>query len=237
MIEINRGGLGSCDSPVEEGPGALHPSHIRGHAAHERVANLIRGEHHEYAEVIDFLRHLLERIARGYCEADFPLLSVLLYYLDSFPRTLHHPKEDRYLFSAIRRHAPVFRPALDDLEAEHEADPDSLAGLYRLLVLAQAGAPDAMSRFAQAVEGYADFLRRHMAKEEALLDDASLELSPEVWEAIAAELQKDAESTVGAARAHEFALLHRRIVNLLPRKMRPMHESDEPQQDPRQPQG
>src|SRR5215212_5871599 len=98
------------------------------------AVDTIKHEHRALSQVLELLRHLVHDIAIEHTEADFNLLSVALYYLDEFPSRLHHPKEDRFLFAAIRRHTKDFDDVLHQLEAEHASDAGAILELYRLLV-------------------------------------------------------------------------------------------------------
>ena len=186
-----------------------------------RVAiETIRGEHRALAQVLSVLANFLRSVAAGRAEADFQLLSLALQYIGDFPCRLHHPKEDQYLFAAIRRHTHAFDNVIAALEAEHDKDASALLELHRLLVLYQAGAPLALEQFESALRGYSEGLHEHMRKEEALLDDAHLDVPDSEWQTIAQAFAANQDPLFGPERRREFDVLHNRIVNRLPRKMR-----------------
>ena len=54
------------------------------------------------AAVIHGLEFLMRRAREGGEPPSFRLLRAMLYYIRKFPETLHHPKEDAYLFSRLR---------------------------------------------------------------------------------------------------------------------------------------
>ena len=180
----------------------------------------IEQEHRALTQVVELLRHLLHDIQLGYTEPDFHLLSLALYYLEQFPGTLHHSKEDDLVFTALRRHTHEFDALLDDLAAEHRRDAEVIGHLYRLVVLYQAGAPGALIRFRDGIERYAEALREHIGREEALLSRAGEHLPEHEWHAIAEGFARSDDPLFGVGRRREFAVLHHRIMNLLPRKMR-----------------
>jgi branched-chain amino acid transport system ATP-binding protein len=186
-----------------------------------RVAiETIRAEHRALAQVLSVLASFLRSVAADRAEADFQLLSLALQYIDDFPRRLHHPKEDRYLFAAIRRHTHAFDNVIAALEAEHEKDAGALLELHRLFVLYQAGAARALEKFESALKDYSEALYEHMRKEEALLDDPHLDVPESEWQTIAQAFAANQDPLFGPERRREFDVLHNRIVNLLPRKMR-----------------
>ena len=180
----------------------------------------IKQEHRALGQVVELLRHLLRDITSGYTEPDYHLLSTALYYIDEFPGRLHHAKEDRFLFAALQRHTEKFDLLLGRLDSEHDRDRETIRDLHRLLVLYQAGAPEALAQFRAAVEDYAATLYDHMRSEEGLLAACREHFTDDEWRAIAEAFAKDKDPLVGNERRREFAVLHHRIMNLLPRKMR-----------------
>jgi hemerythrin-like domain-containing protein len=180
----------------------------------------IEREHRALLQVIDLLRRLTRDYVAGYAQPDFHLLSLALYYLDVFPGDVHHSREDEHLFPTLRRHGHDWDEALDALTSDHACDRESIAHLHRLLVLYQAGAPEALSRFREAVDCYAETLYEHMRREEALLAAAGDRLTDEEWRRISEAFAQNEDPLFGPQRRREFAALHHRIMNLLPRKLR-----------------
>ena len=110
--------------------------------------------------------------------------------------------------------------AIAQLRSEHRTDEQMVRELYRLVVIYQAGAPDALENLRTSLDVYAEMMYEHMRKEETLLEDNRVVLPDEEWRAIASAFRADEDPLFGVQRRREFALLHHRIVNLLPRKMR-----------------
>lgn len=180
----------------------------------------IKQEHRALSQVVELLRHLLRDMASGYTEPDFHLLALALYYIDEFPGRLHHAKEDEFFFAALQRHTAQFDPLLSRLDGDHERDRGAIGDMHRLLVLYHAGAPGTLDQFRAAVEDYAATLYDHMRSEEGLLAACGDHLTDDEWRAIADAFSRDKDPLFGTERRREFAVLHHRILNLLPRKMR-----------------
>jgi hemerythrin-like domain-containing protein len=180
----------------------------------------IKQEHRALSQVVELLRHLLRDIAAGYTDPDFHLLALALYYIDEFPGRVHHAKEDEYVFAALQRHTEQFDPLLSRLDSEHGRDRETILDLHRLLVLYHAGAPGALDDFRAGIEDYAATLYEHMRSEEGLFGTIGEHLTNDEWRAIAEAFGRDKDPLFGTERRREFAVLHHRIVNLLPRKMR-----------------
>lgn len=84
-----------------------------------QALDTIRREHESLAKVLTCLRHLAEALQEGSRKPDFEILYAILDYLEGFPDTYHHPKEEEFLFKALRRRRPAAAPLLDKLHEEH----------------------------------------------------------------------------------------------------------------------
>ncbi len=186
----------------------------------------IKQEHHALGMVVDMLQRLVGDITERRAQPDFALLAAALYYIDDFTERCHHPKEDEYLFKALRRRTAQLNAVLDELQAEHISGAQTIGYLQRALVHYQGGAPDGLKRFKAAVDAYAVVQRDHMRKEDGLLAQMQEYLTEEDWREIAAAFDANDDPLFGDNRREEFGKLYLRIVNLLPRKMRmPMQRS------------
>lgn len=181
---------------------------------------LIRNEHRTLRTVIEMLRELLGKVARGHAEPDFGLFSAALYYIDEFPERVHHPKEDEYLFKALRARTSEFNAILDELQAEHIQSTRTMRQLFRALVRYQAGATGGLQEFRTTIEAYAVMQGEHMRKEEELLRRAIASLTAEEWTAVTAAFEANEDPLLGDDRRGEFRTLYRRIVNKLPQKLK-----------------
>lgn len=189
---------------------------------YEVAAATIRHEHHTLGLVVEVLQRLLTDIERRHAEPDFALLAAALYYIEDFPERCHHPKEDEYLFNALRQRTAEFNATLDELQADHIRSGRMVAYMERSLVRFQAGVVDGLARFKEAVDAYAVMLRQHMHTEEIVIERAREVLSTEDWQRIAEAFGANDDPLFGANGRDEFRKLYLRIVNMLPRKMR-MH--------------
>lgn len=181
---------------------------------------IIKQEHRALEMVLEVLQRLVGDIAERRSERDFALLAAALYYIDDFPERLHHPKEDNYLFKALRRRTTQFNAVLDELQAEHIRSAQMTGYLQCAFVHYQGGAPDGLRLFRAAVEAYAGMLRDHMRKEEELLAQPEVYLTEEDWREIAAAFDANDDPLFGVNQREEFRKLYFRIVNLLPSKLR-----------------
>jgi len=182
---------------------------------HAAIA-VISQEHRSIAAVISALEYLARAIATG-GEPDYEVLTVILDYIETFPNRLHHPKEDRYLFSALRLRSEAAAHVLDDLEDEHRRGDEMTRELRYLLTRCRVGGAGARQAFVAAVERYAAFHWAHMRKEEDVVLPLALKtLTIADWTAIDAAFSVNDDPLPGVAPRQEFDALFRLIVAMAP---------------------
>ena len=189
-------------------------------SAREAAEATIRDEHRTLGAVMEALQRMLADVAAQHAEPDFALFSAALCYLSDFPERCHHPKEDEYLFEALRRRTADFNAVLDELQAEHIRGTQMLGQLQRALVHYQGGVPGGLGVFRTAVDAYSATLGEHMRKEEALLTQAHDRLAEEDWSRIASAFDANDDPLFEGNRREEFRRLFLRIFNLLPRRLK-----------------
>lgn len=192
-------------------------------ASEARNAALARlhEEHRALARVMEALETVMAQIAATGVAPDFVLLAAMLYYVDAVPEKFHHPKEDRYLFAALRARCEEAGAVLDRLEREHGRCPQLVSELERALVHWQGGAPDGCDAFALALARFCEFHRNHMRTEETLvLPLAERCLTEADWIAMAQAFGARSDPLFGAQRRAEFDRLYHRIANLAPRRLK-----------------
>jgi hemerythrin-like domain-containing protein len=209
----------TMEHPSEEEIGADDPASLV--AAREAALEHIRREHRSLARVIESVETITAEIIAGETAPDFVLLCALLYYVDAVPERLHHPKEDRFLFAALRRLDPESAPLVDRLQRDHARSPLLVAELERALVHWQGGAADGADRFALALGTFCEFHWNHMRTEETeVLPRATRCLREQDWTEMAEAFGDNLDPLFGSQRRHEFERLYHRIANLAPRKLR-----------------
>ena len=181
-----------------------------------KTLTVIREEHRALAGVLHGLQYLVKQIGAGTAQPDFELLNAMMTYILAFPVRLHHPKEDAYLFSALRARDAAIVPVLDELAAEHARDREYAEALREALRRYQHDRTE-LQRFATAVDRYAAFQWAHMRKEEdVVLPAAERALAPGDWSAIDAAFESNRDPLVGVRVAEEFRELFQRIMAAAP---------------------
>jgi branched-chain amino acid transport system ATP-binding protein len=183
-----------------------------------QALDIIRAEHRgmwRVAAALDALRESLAGAAPPAGAAQ--TLVALVDYLDGYVDRVHHPKEDQYLFRALRLRDAAAATLLDRLEQEHRDGPLYRERLRALAVEFDRGqAADAQALLA-ALAGFAEHLRAHIRAEEAnVLPAARAALLPQDWLEIDAAFQDNDDPLFGAQVRADFAALKGRIVALAP---------------------
>ena len=177
---------------------------------------IIQDEHRSITAVIEGLRQLLAEVEAGRAAPDFDLLFAMFRYIEAFPESLHHPKEDDFLFARLRVRRPDAAPLLDRLHAEHVQGRQSFAELKAALDEYHRD-PGTLQSFVERVERYSHFHWRHMRREEdEVLPLAAEALTADDWAAIDAAFASNDDPVVGVSATREFRALFRRIVALAP---------------------
>ena len=183
-----------------------------------QAIRLIRAEHQSLAAVLHGLLYLVREIRNHQAEPDFELLGAMVYYIDTFPERLHHPKEDMWLFRLLRLRHPPAQALLVRLQSEHRAGAAQLRQLEQALVRYQQGGRNEFDVFAAAVEAFVPFERNHMRSEESeVIPLAQKYLTAADWAEIDAAFLDHTDPLLGsAAEQEDFRGLFRHIVNLAP---------------------
>jgi hemerythrin-like domain-containing protein len=179
--------------------------------------SIIREEHRSLSAVIQTLGLLAREARAGGRKPDYELFTLVLDYIEGFSDRFHHPKEDEYLFTALRRRTTEASEALDVLERDHARGDEMLRDLRYLLSRCRVGGPAEVDVFGAAVDEYVDFHWRHMRLEEdVILPLAERWLTAADWEPINAAFQANADPLFGARPRDEFRKLFGLILRRAP---------------------
>jgi branched-chain amino acid transport system ATP-binding protein len=183
----------------------------------------IRQEHRGLAAILNCMVTVIRDIEENALEPDFTLFGAMFDYVDGFLDRFHHPKENTYLFNALRQRHPDSAEVLDKLEAEHEEGPQRLAHARAAMEAfeqergSKAARARALTSFRQAVEAYNAFEWAHMNLEESVVIPLAREhLTPEDWHAMDEAFNANEDPLFGSAPRNEFASLFNSIAALAP---------------------
>ncbi len=177
---------------------------------------IIRSEHYEIDLVMRCLHNLADALHREAWRPDFDLLLLILHYVESFPATFHHPKEEDYLFKAVRCRKPETGPMFDQL-CDDRAEGVALVSDLRQSLETYMRRPAARSWFHDAAQSYARHERQHMLWEERTILPLALQVfSKEDWREIDAAFEQNGHPLLSAGRREEFDKLFALILRQIP---------------------
>ena len=153
-------------------------------AMHSAVEILL-GEHTSCTAVLKGLISHLDRARLLSFKPRLETFSTSLNFIGTFLDQFHHPKEDEFLFLALRRHTTEADEVLRDLQYEHAHGADFLEELNTALERARSGGAGELHEFTDMMKRYMKAHVSHMEREETLvLPIACRLLVEEDWQEI-----------------------------------------------------
>ena len=189
-----------------------------------KALNIIRDEHRSIAAILHGMEYFVEKIRARKAKIDSRVFRAMIYYLDTFSERMHHPKEDRYLFSAMRKHGGEAAAIVAELEKEHAVGGESLRRLEQCLMRYEEGGEKEFPAFARAVETFVRDYHEHMRKEEQIAFPlAERLLNASDWLMIGHAIEEnrgplavECDPLAAERETRDFEKLFSRIVNLAP---------------------
>ena len=180
----------------------------------EAAIATIRAEHATLRRIVKSLQRLMHDVVGRRNAPHFGLVAAILYYLDIFSASCHHPREDEYLFRSLRQRTTRADAVLDELQAQHIRSAQLMAYAEQAFVHYQGGAPDGLKLFVDAVDAYAALLGDHIRQEEnEALALAEQYLASADWSALAAAFRAE---QFDKRSGQDLNVLRQRIIDLLP---------------------
>ncbi len=190
-----------------------------------RALGIIQDEHRTLGVLLTEFLRLVQEIGDRHVEPDFQVLQGIVYYFREFPLRLHHPKEEAYLFSAMRSRCPEVESTLTTLEAQHHQEPSLISGLEGALNNYKEIGTAGFARFATDAEAYAKFVWGHLKLEEReILPAAKAHLKDEDWQEIAQAFSENGDPRFDQTQEEAFRDLIARILSRIP-ATRPVGDS------------
>ena len=161
------------------------------------------------------LEELGRQLGTAETKPDIELFGMILDYIDSYIERVHQPKEEAFLYRAVRLRTREGDALIAEFESEHAASPGFLAELRRSQRRLADHYPQGVAEFQAALTAYVKMMQRHIAREETVLFPiARKTLDADDWDEINAAFADDHEA-MDRVRA-EFRALMSRIVNYAP---------------------
>lgn len=185
--------------------------------AMQSAVAIIKAEHRSLAAVLKGMQYLLEQAQATGHGPNFGLLRAGAYYIEAYAETLHHPKEEAYLFRLLSRRTGEYDEEIARLEREHMDEAQDFYELARALKRYQARTEDGPAAFQAALSRMAEGAWRHMrCEEEVILPAAVRHLSPADWQEIAQAFSRNGDPRFGSEPDEHFRALFARLGSLIP---------------------
>ena len=188
---------------------------------HEAL-RVIRDEHASLAAMLKSMLQMIQRgpdpEGRGEHDRFFEVMRAMLFYIDEFPETLHHPKETELLFPRVAKAAPETAEAIAQLDRDHDSGEHRVRDLMHLLMAWEYLGDTRRATFEEAARRYVAFYLDHMRVEETqVLPAAERALSDADWHALNAAFATNQDPlNARLPRNPQFDRLFTRIVMLAP---------------------
>lgn len=172
----------------------------------------IKAEHKDLDRVLAVLAASVRELSGSGPRPNLDLLAAAVYYVRVFPERYHHPKEEAYLFKALRRRRPESAGLLDELEAQHAEGERLTAALGETLEAVDRDYPEGLAALKQATERFVAFQRRHIGLEEReVLPLAEQCLGEADWREIDQAFARNSDPLFADNLQSGFRALHARI--------------------------
>jgi len=186
-----------------------------------KALDIIQAEHRgmwRVSTAMDALAQTLEQQSAERMGA-VKAIGAMLDYIDGYIDRVHHPKEDQYLFSALKKHANGVGAVIDKLEQEHRDGPRFRDELRQAVQGVVSGRSADMA-LRKIVAEFTEQLRAHIRQEEVhVMPEARKVLTAEDWLAIDAAFLDNDDPLFGARARIEFEELKARIIAITPAPM------------------
>lgn len=154
-------------------------------AAKRSALDILAAEHHAFDSALASLVESLGLARAHRIEPDPGLFERGVSYLATFMDRFHHPKEDEFLFKALRERTREADDLLASLQEDHARGPAQYRDLGLALAHLRSNAATPFEDFAALLERYAREQLEHMRQEaELLLPIAERALRLSDWPAI-----------------------------------------------------
>lgn len=195
-------------------PATVPSARVQALAMHKAIA-VIRTEHRSLREVLKKMKSSVHDMLARQTACDCADLRLMLRYIRTFPESLHHPKEDLYLFPKLRERTGRtgnLDAIIAKLSAHHSGGEEWLDKLELGLTRFERGFPPAFAEFKAALDIYCKMQCEHMQLEEsAILPAAAEHLSVEDWEEITAAFGTNGDPRFSAEQEKPCHSLYARI--------------------------
>jgi len=178
---------------------------------------VILHEHEQMSAVVEGMRRFVGLLAAGTPAPGVMVLRAMLYYIREYPQQVHHPKEDRYLFTPLRDRTDEFDHVLTELESQHARGDVRLRDIEHALTRYELKGAPPLRELRALVDAYAEFYADRRCMEETLILPAARRLlTEEDWAEIDAAFGANRDPFDGVKVEDDLGKLFSMIVKTIP---------------------
>jgi branched-chain amino acid transport system ATP-binding protein len=179
--------------------------------------DIISNEHRGMWRLTTALDGLRGTLDNADVKPDAELFTLILDYFENYIERVHQPKEEEFLYRAVRRRTSEADALIAEFEKDHADSPERIVHLRALLRRAVHEYPIGIDEFKAALEDYIKIMRRHIMKEESVLFPIARKNLDDVdWDEINTAFAKNDDPCFGEEARAEFRALLSRITNYAP---------------------
>ena len=173
---------------------------------------ILQGEHASYGAALKTLLAHLKRARAHSFMPNLEIFTVGLSYIDTFIEKFHHPKEDEFLFPALRQRTDEADEVMRELQFDHTNGTLALKELDAALDHVHLGGLNELHSFADRMERYTQAQYAHMEREESLvLPIARRFLVEDDWIKVERGFRANRDPLFGAEGNRKFGILFRSV--------------------------
>lgn len=185
-----------------------------------KAINIMKTEHLSLNTVMHVLNQLVLDLESGRLTADdvdYELFERILNYIEEFLDTMHHPKEDQYLFPALLKRTSECNDVILELQEQHRMGVENRKRLEIHLQGMKDKHPGQIEKLIEALKDYLQTHRDHLKLEDrVIIPLAERVLTDEDWAVIDEAFNKNEDPVFGKVPRSKFRKMLSDIAFLTP---------------------
>lgn len=179
-------------------------------SARRSALAIIEGEHVAFDGALSWVRGHLDLTRAHRIAPDLGIFEQGIAFIATFMESFHHPKEDEYLFKAVRERTREADDVLATLQQQHAEMPEQFRNLRLSLSGARQGATSQLEDFAELIGRFADSQVEHMRLESGVFAMAGHVLKPSDWKGIDVAFRANRDPLFGVGGGGLTSIMTRR---------------------------
>ena len=185
-----------------------------------RALDIMKREHLSLNTVLHVLNQLLLDLESGHLTSDdvnYELIEKIMSYIEEFLDTMHHPKEDNYLFPALLKKTSESNDVIMELQEQHKIGVEHRKRLEIHIQAMKDKHPGQVEKVIDALKDYLGAHREHMKLEDTVIMPlAERVLTEEDWAPIDEAFNQNKDPVFGDVPQNKFRKMLSDITYMAP---------------------